>query len=45
MDQGRTFRSSTTETTTIVVSIAAVHRILSKIALSLGNHSKGKLPT
>jgi hypothetical protein len=45
LDEGRTFCSSTWETTTIVVSIAAAHRILSKLALNLENHSKGRLPT
>jgi hypothetical protein len=38
--QGQTYRSSTRETTTIIVSIAAAHRISSGIALNLGNHSK-----
>jgi hypothetical protein len=33
------------ETTTIVVSIAAAHRISSEIALNLGNHSKDRRPT
>jgi hypothetical protein len=45
LDQGRTLHSSTRETITIVVSIAAAHRISSRIALNLGNHSKGGLPT
>jgi hypothetical protein len=29
----------------MVVSIAAAHRISSKIALNLGNYSKSRLPT
>jgi hypothetical protein len=41
---GRVFRQSTKETTTIVVSIAEARPTLSRIALNLGNLSKGKHP-